>query len=254
MIPSQASLELCWSDRFSSTQDVATHSHAETELVSVTRGKCRIGVGQQILEGARGSLFVLPAQVAQYQETLGLTQTTYVGFTLPARLFDESARVVHLPPDDPALAWMEQLCDGRRARPPFSKEASRALLSALLRRIADADEATGSLARFHPAVRAARAHLEAYLQQNLTLGNLAKTVGASPSHLSALFAAQCGVSPMQYLQRLRLDRACWLLANPYLRIHEVAEACGYEDVNYFTRLFRRRFRISPGRWRIRAKD
>ncbi len=54
---------------------------------------------------------------------------------------------------------------------------------------------------------------------------------------------------MQYLQRLRLDRACWHLANPYLRVHEVAAASGYEDENYFARLFRKRFGLAPGRWR-----
>jgi transcriptional regulator GlxA family with amidase domain len=93
--------------------------------------------------------------------------------------------------------------------------------------------------------------LETNLHQALTLRSVARAVGVSASHLSALFAAQCGVGPMHYLQRLRVERACWLLSNPYLRIHEVAEACGYEDVNYFTRLFRRSLGISPGHWRTK---
>jgi AraC family L-rhamnose operon regulatory protein RhaS len=109
--------------------------------------------------------------------------------------------------------------------------------------------AIGSRARLHPAVRSTQAYLEANLHQTLTLGSVARAMGVSASHLSALFATQCGVGPMHYLQRLRMERACWLLSNPYLRIHEVSETCGYEDVNYFTRLFRRSLGISPGRWR-----
>ena len=244
-------LQVRWSDRFASSKDVATHTHAETELVAVTKGRCRIRAGKELLEGVPGSIFVLPAGVSQYQETLGATRTTYLGFDLPPGLFDETARVLKMEPTDPALQWMEQLCDGPRVRLPLSDDVARTLLTALLRRLTDADAATGSQARFHPAVRAARIYLDANLQLALTLSVLARTVGASASHLSALFTAQCGVSPMQYLQRLRLERACWLLANPYLRIHEVAESCGYEDVNYFTRLFRRRFKVSPGRWRRR---
>ncbi len=242
-------LQLRWGNRFTATRDVPWHTHAETELVAVTKGRCRIRAGQQILEGMRGAVFVLPARVAQYQESPGMTRTTYLGFDLPPGLFDESARVLTFDPSDPALQWMEQLCDAGRAHPPLSQDAGRALLMALLRRLGDMDMATGSQAQFHPVVRAARAYLETNLQQAPALATLARAAGASASHLSALFTAQCGVSPMHYLQHLRLERACWLLANPYMRIHEVAEACGYEDVNYFTRLFRRSLGISPGRWR-----
>ena len=231
-------LQIRWASRFASGKDVLWHSHPETELVAVTKGRCRIRVGEQILEGARGALFVLPATVPQYQETLVATRTTYVGFDLPSGLFDESARVLKFDPGDPVLQWIEQLCDGRRARPPLSDESNRALLGTLLRRIGDMDAATGSQAALHPAVRAAQAHFEAHLREPLTLADVSRAVGVSESHLIALFAAECGVGPMRYLQRLRLGRACWLLANPYLRIHEVAEACGYDDVNYFTRLFR----------------
>jgi AraC-like DNA-binding protein len=244
-------LQLRWGNHFAAARDVPWHTHAETELVAITKGRCRIRVGQQILEGARGAVFILPAKVAQYQETLGVTRTTYIGFDTPPDLFDESARVLLFEPVDPALQWIEQLCDRHLARPPLSSEVSRALLLALLRRIGDREVATGSRARLHPAVRSAQTHLETNLHQALTLRSVARAVGVSASHLSALFAAQCGVGPMHYLQRLRVERACWLLSNPYLRIHEVAEACGYEDVNYFTRLFRRSLGISPGHWRTK---
>ncbi len=244
-------LRFRWGDRFASYKDVPWHTHAETELVAVTKGRCRVRVGECLLDGERGAIFVLPARIAQYQETLGATRTTFLGFDLPPGLFDESARVLAFDPDDPALLWMEQLCDGSRLRPPLSNETGRMLLIALLRRLGDMDMATSYKARLHPAVQAARAYLEANMRQSPTLTMLARTVGVSTSHLSSLFTAQCGVSPMHYLQQLRLEHACWLLANPYLRIHEVAEACGYEDVNYFTRLFRQHYKTSPGRWRAK---
>lgn len=249
--PAPQELQLRWANRFAAGRDVPWHSHAETELVAVTKGRCRIRIGERSLEGARGAVFVLPAGVAQYQETIGITRTTYLGFEAPPGLFDESARVLKFDPADPALEWMEQLCDSRLARPPLSNEVSRTILAALLRRIGEMDAATGSQAQLHPAVRVARAHLEANLAQALTLAEVARVSGVSASHLSGLFAAQCGVGPMQYLQRLRLERACWLLSNPYLRIHEVAAASGYEDENYFTRLFHRRLGMTPGQWRAK---
>jgi AraC-like DNA-binding protein/mannose-6-phosphate isomerase-like protein (cupin superfamily) len=242
-------LELRWASRFAGGRDVPWHTHKETELVAVTAGRCRIRVGQLALEGRRGSVFVLPANVAQYQDSPKTVRTTYLGFDLPPGSFDEQARVLQFSPSDPALAWLEQLCDGRQARPPLSRESVRALLGALLRRIGDMEN--GGEKRRHPALQRACEFLEARVAENPTLAETARAAGISVSHLNALFAARYGVGPMHFLQRLRMERACWLLGSPYLRVHEIAEACGYADENYFTRLFRKTFGMPPGIWRKR---
>jgi len=250
----QPGFQLRWGGRFASTKDVPWHTHTATELVAVTKGRCRIRVGEQALDGTRGAVFVLPARVAQYQETYGVTQTTYIGFDAPSGSFTDKARVLVLEPADPALQWIGHLCDSQRSRPPLSDEVNRLILLALLRRLAEMDASAGRQVKWHPAVRAARAYLEAHLQQTITLADVARAVGVSASHLSAVFAAECGVGPMSYLQRIRIEHACWLLSNPYLRIQEVANACGYEDVNYFTRIFHRHFGVPPGRWRLTRKQ
>lgn len=246
---SRTELRLSWGGRFDAATDALEHAHAETELVMVTAGHCRIEVGGRSLDGGEGSLFVLPAGVAQYQTTLAPTKTTFIGFRCPPEIFNESARVLKVAPDDPVRSWLEQLCDWQLVRPSMGAEVTRRLLEVLLRRIAELDAASGTREQMHPAVAAAMTQLEDDLARPLQLAELASKVGVSISHLGALFAEQCGCSPMRYLQERRLERARWLLDNPYLRIHEVAQACGYEDVNYFVRLFRRRFGQPPGRWR-----
>jgi len=55
---------------------------------------------------------------------------------------------------------------------------------------------------------------------------------------------------LEYLVRLRLNRALQLLVErPDLRVHEVGEAVGYPDTNYFIRLFRQREGSTPGQFR-----
>jgi len=242
-------LQLSWGGRFHGDKDVLAHSHKETELVLVTTGRCRIAVAGLELEGGEGALFVLPAEEVQYQTTLGIAGTTFIGFRSAPGLFDESARGLTIEPNDPARMWMEQLCDWQLVRPSLGPELTRRLLEVLLRRIAELDAASGTREQLHPAVVAAIAHLEHDLARPLQLAELASAVGVSVSHLGALFVEQCGCGPMRYLQERRLERAQWLLDNPYLRIHEIAQACGYDDVNYFVRLFRRRFGQPPGQWR-----
>ena len=107
----------------------------------------------------------------------------------------------------------------------------------------------GTQESHHPAVVATVRYFQEHLARPLSLSAVAQHVGISISHLTSLFKQHCGCSPMQYLQRSRMERAEWLLDNPYLRIHEVALACGYEDVNYFVRLFTQTHGQPPGRWR-----
>lgn len=79
---------------------------------------------------------------------------------------------------------------------------------------------------------------------------LASMIGVTPQHLGRLFRRAFGQGPLEYLVRLRLNRAQQLLVDrPDLRIHEVGAAVGYPDANYFTRLFRRREGRTPGQFR-----
>lgn len=240
---------LCWGGRFASAEDVPWHSHVETELVLVTRGGCVIEAGGRRLAGSPGALFVLPAGVAQYQHTDGETHTTFVGLQARGSDLDETPRVLALAAGDPVHGSMEQLCDWPLVQPPLGAEFAGQLLGLLLRRIRDLDLAQGTRGRRHPAVGRVMAWVEENPAAPCTLDDLAKVAGVSASHLGALFTTETCGGPLRYVQRRRLERAAWLLENPYLRVHEVAAACGYEDVNYFVRLLRRAHGAPPGRWR-----
>jgi AraC family transcriptional regulator of arabinose operon len=79
---------------------------------------------------------------------------------------------------------------------------------------------------------------------------LAAILGVSPQHLGRLFRRALGQSPLEYLARLRMNRALQLLVErPDLRVHEVGEAVGYPDPNYFIRRFRASEGRTPGEFR-----
>jgi len=80
--------------------------------------------------------------------------------------------------------------------------------------------------------------------------SLAAVIGVTPQHLGRLFRRTLGQPPMEYLGRLRINRALQLLVDrPDLRIHEVGLAVGYPDPNYFIRLFRRHEGRTPREFR-----
>ena len=69
----------------------------------------------------------------------------------------------------------------------------------------------------------------------------------SASSLQRAFNAHFGMSPKQYLLKLRMKHALELLAENELSIKEIAFSCGFQDEKYFSRAFRRKYGYPPSR-------
>ena len=76
-------------------------------------------------------------------------------------------------------------------------------------------------------------------------GELAELVSLSESRFNHLFKDNMGVSPMQYINEVRLKKAMMLLQRGEITVSEVSAAVGFEDYNYFGRMFRRYFGCTP---------
>lgn len=92
-------------------------------------------------------------------------------------------------------------------------------------------------------------YTEANLHRPTFVADVARHVCLSPTHLTRLFRSELNESPMQALIRLRLARSRDLLLNPRLNVGEVATACGFESLSFFTRVFGRSHGCSPTAYR-----
>lgn len=84
---------------------------------------------------------------------------------------------------------------------------------------------------------------------NITLKQLAELERSSISTFRALFQKCTGIPPIEYQIRLRINRACDLLIQTDLSIHEIAESIGYMDSLYFCRIFKKKIGMSPTSYR-----
>ena len=96
--------------------------------------------------------------------------------------------------------------------------------------------------------------MNANLQRKISLTELANVVDLSPSHLSQLFKTQSGLSPGEYLRRLRMEKARRLLATSLLSIKQIMAQVGYDHRSNFVRHFRRYFDLAPSEYRERASN
>jgi len=91
--------------------------------------------------------------------------------------------------------------------------------------------------------------LEAHAAGPVRLEDAARQAGLSPFHFLRVFAGVLGVTPHQYVLRLRLREAARLLADGSRRITDVALDCGFADLSNFVRSFRRAAGVAPREFR-----
>ncbi|MBN1671808.1 MAG: helix-turn-helix domain-containing protein [Kiritimatiellae bacterium] len=236
------------SGRFASTRNVQMHTHPGTELILVTEGHCTIDVQHRSLDGWRGTLYVLPARVPHNQIEHEFTRTEYVTCRASPLLLDDSPRTLDVAADGWIPRWIGEICDLTADRRSDSGEEASALTHALLCRLRRVERA-GRRTGMHPALRRALQLVDAAPAAPLDAARLSVHAGISASRLGALFRAGVGCGPMKYLQDVRMALARRLLTDPYRTVQEVARLCGFEDANYFSRLFRRRQGCSPSAYR-----
>lgn len=83
----------------------------------------------------------------------------------------------------------------------------------------------------------------------ITVEDLAQRAFLSKRHFARLFKRIYGMPPLEYLLELRLKLAAKLLAEEEYNITQVAERCGFSDINYFSKFFKSRYHLSPKKWR-----
>ena len=95
-------------------------------------------------------------------------------------------------------------------------------------------------------------YIEAHLgDAALNVGEICRAGPFSASSLQRAFKLHLGISPKQYLDSLRMNRALELLAENTLPVKNIALACGFADEKYFSRAFKRKYGYPPSKWRNR---
>jgi AraC family transcriptional regulator len=96
-------------------------------------------------------------------------------------------------------------------------------------------------------------HIEESLTQEIDLSEVAAAAGYSLFHLSRLFVAMTGETPVGYIRKRRLSEAARQLLTSKRRILDIALDCQFGSQAAFTRAFRATFGISPGAYRKRGR-
>jgi AraC family transcriptional regulator len=98
-------------------------------------------------------------------------------------------------------------------------------------------------------LRRIREWIQAKLEGDLSLDEMARSVGLSTAHFARMFRKSTGETPHQFVLRHRLERAKAMLRAPDARVLDVAVACGFKTQQHFAQVFRDVCGVSPTGYR-----
>lgn len=97
-----------------------------------------------------------------------------------------------------------------------------------------------------------------YIRENcherIQLTDLARTFGFNKNYLCSMFTDRIGVTFVQYLTDIRIQKACNLLHNSTYSIEEIGRLCGIPDAAYFNKVFKKSTGLTPGKYRKNKSD
>lgn len=247
---------------------ITWHAHHRFELIFVLDGATSYEFGDgRTVEVAGARFVVLPPRQTHRALHDVRTPASLCGVIFDPRGADARQ---HTPFTARDLSWIARQCEAHtREAHPMNADLRRQVLlldrltqkwnlhhdaatATELRLLACAIifEAARQLTTARPphgkrAVDAALAHMAAHSHEPLPVCDLARVTGYSRARLFQLFKENTGLSPNDYLQRLRVNKARALLREGRRTITEIAFATGFSSSQYFSKVFRKYVGTTP---------
>lgn len=102
------------------------------------------------------------------------------------------------------------------------------------------------------AVWRAKRHIDEHFTESTRLSDIADVAGLNPCYLHQVFKKSIGVSPIQYMWRLRAEKGRNLLLQTGLTVNEIAYTCGFKSSHHFSRFIKLQYGQSPTK--VRAEQ
>jgi two-component system response regulator YesN len=95
----------------------------------------------------------------------------------------------------------------------------------------------------------AKEYIAANYSRDISLDDVSRNVDVSPYYFTRLFKEETGVTFVEYLTTMRIDKAKEMLNASQFSMKEICQAVGYSDPNYFSRIFKKNVGVTPTEYR-----
>ncbi len=139
-----------------------------------------------------------------------------------------------------------------RTEAPFYEESLKGYLRSLIidiLRMDQAQEKVNNNVRYNDFVEKATGYVKEHYAEDIKVRDIAEYCGLSESHFRRIFEEITNMKPMDYVNMVRIDKACMLLIKENISMQDLGKIVGYQTASSFNRNFRHLTGMSPLQWR-----
>lgn len=185
----------------------------------------------------------------KYQTKLDKTLKAYL-----SSIIREAESTYRIPKNDPELTKLERRENALLGGEQLIQMYLQQLLIFMLRAMNDHADAIfpQKEPQLHPLVRVIQAYLESKVEETVRIEDLCYEFGYSRSFLSRLFQEETGASLAAYAMQRKIDKAKALIRETKLNFAQISARLGFENPQYFSRVFKRCTGMTPTEFKNRA--
>ncbi len=240
-------LEFCFVSRHRPGAWVRSHSHNVLEIVYYVEGEGEIAFNDQRWRFAENDFHIAPAGVAHEQRNTVELAAICVGVSGSgledlAGTWRDNAGGLRYP-----LKLLASELDAKESSYELVAQGLLSQIVGLARRIVQTGAPTAGTTNAGRIEKAL--HIIRENEGDVSLDDLSDTLYLSKDHLRHLVKRTTGQSPLRHIIASRMEKARRLLETTELTVAEVAERCGFNDVFYFSKFFKRNAKLPPAAYR-----
>lgn len=242
----------------------ALHRHEFFEIDIVISGRAQSNINGHVYDIEKGSiLFFTPADFhdivplgEEPLRTYNIAFPTHMIYRQIWTFVPMGCRFATLSPESfqSAVLVCERMMEAYKNPTPATELLMKTGIEWCLFLLSDAADALSDCVQVPQDISAVLAYIYDNFTGRVSRDEAAAIMHVSPVYFSNLFHKHMGLSFQEYLLHLRLDFAQRLLIAEGTSVSEAAYASGFNSVTYFSRVFTRRFGLSPGKYTERSRQ
>jgi len=237
------------------------HAHPAYMIIANLHSECRVRLGEKTITCEPGALYFFSPGI-RHHELVESDFNRYYACMVSAEFFDQCALHYtgavprftgeHFALPDVLVGYLaEYMSEYERgdATSPRQMELLEERIVHIIARAAFASRLVPDKIAYTGIVDRAIHFMNIRYAAEITIEEIAAFVGASPSHFLRIFKRSTAKTPMEFLKRLRLEKARRMLTRDNSTLTQVAYACGFNSSSYFSTSFAAEFGLSPSEYR-----
>lgn len=250
---------------FHPSETYGPHRHLRIEINYVKKGTCMLHLDNESISFHEGDIMVITSDVNHLFDAgsegatlmqLEFLPEIFTQFELnsetqastglaPVFLFSEENRLIKIVNNIRIMRVVQRIVSELKSKGEYHQYLVIMYYAELLILIYRYMSETYLPICSNESLKKAIGYIRLHYQKDINITHVAKETGISERHLRKLFSQHLNLSPLEYLNQIRINKAIELLRNTEMSVKEICFMCGFRSPQYFSRIFKQQTGSSP---------